>query len=74
MPTTAEGWLNIEEGFRTKFPHCIGALDGKHVVIESSTHSGTEYFNYKKTFSIVLLALVDSKYSIRRHRESRKNK
>ncbi|XP_028159473.1 uncharacterized protein LOC114352172 [Ostrinia furnacalis] len=62
MPTTAEGWLNIEEGFRTKFPHCIGSLDGKHVVIESPTHSGTEYFNYKKTFSIVLLALVDSKY------------
>lgn len=62
MPTTAEGWLNIEEGFRNKFPHCIGALDGKHVVIESPTHSGTEYFNYKKTFSIVLLALVDSKY------------
>ncbi|XP_050674464.1 uncharacterized protein LOC126971980 [Leptidea sinapis] len=62
MPTTVEGWLNIKEGFRTKFPHCIGALDGKHVVIESPTHSGTEYFNYKKTFSIVLLALVDSKY------------
>ncbi|KAL4703891.1 hypothetical protein ACJJTC_013068, partial [Scirpophaga incertulas] len=38
MPTTAEGWLNIEEGFRTKFPHCIGLFDGKHVVIESPTH------------------------------------
>lgn len=62
MPTTAEGWLNIEEGFRNKFPHCIGSLDGKHVVIESPTHSGTEYFIYKKTFSIVLLALADSKY------------
>ncbi|CAF4947242.1 unnamed protein product [Pieris macdunnoughi] len=62
MPTTAEGWLNIEEGFRAKFPHCFGALDYKHVVIECPTHNGTKYFNYKKTFSIVLLALVDSKY------------
>ncbi|GBP44026.1 hypothetical protein EVAR_85180_1 [Eumeta japonica] len=28
MPTTAEGWLAIENGFRRKFPHCIGSLDG----------------------------------------------
>lgn len=62
MPATAEGWLKIEEGFRTKFPHCIGSLDGKHIVIDRPAHSGTEYFNYKRTFSIVLLALVDSQY------------
>ncbi|CAH1963709.1 unnamed protein product [Acanthoscelides obtectus] len=62
MPTTAEEWLKIEKGFRTKFPHFIGSLNGKHIVIDSPSHSGTEYFNYKKTFSIVLLALVDSQH------------
>lgn len=62
MPTTAEGWLAIEEGFQTRFPHCVGSLDGKHIVIECPPHSGTEYYNYKRAFSIVLMALVDSKY------------
>lgn len=60
MPTTAEEWLEIEKGFTHKFPHAIGAIDGKHIVIECPIGSGSEYINYKKTFSIVLLALVDS--------------
>ncbi|KAI8442436.1 hypothetical protein MSG28_005949 [Choristoneura fumiferana] len=32
VPTTLEEWLKIAEGYETiwQFPHCIGALDGKH--------------------------------------------
>lgn len=55
-------WLVIEEGFKRKFPHCVGAIDGKHIVIKSPAHSGSKYFNYKATNSIVLMALVDSDY------------
>lgn len=65
MPSpTEEMWLNTARRFeeRWNFPHCIGAWDGKHIVIQAPPNSGSQFFNYKGTFSIVLLALVDADY------------
>lgn len=64
MPKTSEEWKKIAVQFDKKwnFPHCLGALDGKHIVIQSPMNSGSEFYNYKSTFSIVLMALVDADY------------
>lgn len=61
-PPTQEKWKEVEEQFQIlwNYPNCIGALDGKHVVFEKPRKSGFLYFNYKKEFSIVLLALADA--------------
>lgn len=45
------------------FPHTIEALDGKHILLQSPFNSGTDFYNYKSNFSIVLLAVVDADYN-----------
>lgn len=61
---TKQDWLNVAEGFKTQrnFPNCLGALDGKHVRLTKPYGTGSEYFNYKKYFSMVLLAACDSNF------------
>lgn len=64
-PSTEEEWLHVSKLFhdRWNMPHVLGALDGKHVRITKPKKSGSEYWNYKNFYSIVLFALVDADYN-----------
>ncbi|XP_057299342.1 uncharacterized protein LOC130629968 [Hydractinia symbiolongicarpus] len=63
-PCTEEEWRKIALQYEElwTFPNCIGSMNGKHIVIKQPKNSGSFYFKYKGTFSIVLLALVDANY------------
>jgi hypothetical protein len=64
IPKTEAEWKVITNGFNDQwnFPNCLGAVDGKHVSIKKPPHRGSYYYNYKKCFSIVLMAVVNSNY------------
>lgn len=39
-------------------------MDGKHVVLQKPFNNGSEFYNYKSTFSIVMFVLADADYNI----------
>ena len=63
-PTKESEWKAIADGYMREwnFPSCIGALDGKHIVIECPKHGGLNFCNYKGFHSIVLMGICDSAY------------
>jgi hypothetical protein len=64
VPSTTNDWKIIMNDFNTlwNFPNCCEAIDGKHIIIKCPEKNGSEFFNYKKSFSINLLAVVDANY------------
>ena len=65
MPVPSEDkWKSIADDFyeRWNFPNCIGAIDGKHVMIQCPFNSGSLFYNYKSYFSIVLLGVASVDY------------
>ncbi|XP_046144675.1 protein ANTAGONIST OF LIKE HETEROCHROMATIN PROTEIN 1-like [Osmia bicornis bicornis] len=65
MPSTPNGWLAISQKFEDlwNFPHCIGSMGEKHVVLQAPSNNGSEFYNSKSQFNIVLFALVDAEYN-----------
>lgn len=59
---TKDRWEAIASNFenRANFPHCLGAVDGKHIRIVNPL--GSMYHNYKGYASVVLMAVADSEY------------
>ena len=57
--------MEIERHFVTtwNFPHCVGAVDGKHITIQSCG-MGSQYYNYKGTHSIILMIVAGGNYEV----------
>uniref|UniRef100_A0A915DTI9 DDE Tnp4 domain-containing protein n=1 Tax=Ditylenchus dipsaci TaxID=166011 RepID=A0A915DTI9_9BILA len=64
IPRKEAEWAVISREFwhRWQVPMVLGAIDGKHVVMKKPANSGSLYYNYKGSCSIVIMACVDAKY------------
>lgn len=64
FPSSAAEWKQIAKDYEDiwNFPNCVGAVDGKHVMIVPPTGAGSYYYNYKGHHSLVLMAIVNAKY------------
>ena len=64
VPSRQKEWLEIALKFEEKwnFPNCVGAIDGKHSVMQPPANAGSYYYNYKNTHSIVLMAVAGQDY------------
>lgn len=63
---TDEIWKSIALDFDKiwQFPHCVGVIDRKPIVMKETAVIGPFYCNYEQTFSVVLMADIDTANSL----------
>lgn len=61
-----ENWIEISELFykKTNFSNCLGSIDGKHIRCRNPNNCSSLFYNYKKDFSILLMAVVDANLNL----------
>ena len=64
VPSTEREWQILADKFESRwnFPHGIGAIDGKRVIIQQPPNSGSHFYDHKGNNSIVLLTVFGSDY------------
>ena len=64
LPFSPDGWHKIAAKFenRWNYPHALGAVDGKHPIIKKPVNCESYYYNYKKTYSVTLMAIAGPDY------------
>ena len=63
-PSTEAQWLAIADACCQgwNFHHVLRTIDGKHVAIQKPLHAGSDFYNYKKCHSIIIMAVLDANY------------
>ena len=64
VSSPAEEWITIADNFEEtwQYPNCVGVIVGKHIVMQLPTNSGSRHYNYKHTYSIVVIAIAGPSY------------
>lgn len=57
-------WIEVSNEFNYKWhlQNCLGCFDGKHVAIKKPAKAGSDYYNFMRFHSIVLMAVADANY------------
>ena len=48
LPSSEDEWKGISDEFYKQWnsPNCLGAIDGKHVVMQAPRGAGSTFYNY----------------------------
>ena len=60
LPSSTEEWFKIANVFEEKWQlrNCLGAINGKHLVMQPPANAGSRYYNYKHSHSNILLVMA----------------